>query len=323
MARIDRINNIILELNGGLDIFRKELGEISFSKNIRVPWRIDKQPSLRLYKGKNGIIYYQDYGGNQSKGDCIDFLKEIYGISFQEALEKLKKDYIVGEKRVIDEDYYEEIETIYEPAGIDFIDCKFQQIHRNYWNNYLLPESYLNSKNVFAVKKWVLNKKVQKIPEDVAVFAYWAEDIDRVKIMQIGENIDKKWINNVPNTYLWNLPTEKVDELFLIKSYKDYLCMNYHFGKIGTAVQNESAITYLNNNVEKVERICSPENIIVLFGSDPQGVEQSKIIQKQRGYKYFNTPKYMYKYGVEDPADAIKEFGIESLKNQLIKKQLI
>lgn len=316
MARIDKLDvkALIKSLQGGLVVFKKELPSLTFSSSMTAPWRKEKEPSLRLFNN-NGIIVYKDFGGDQTSGDCFNFLMKKYGITLFEAINMVKNNYKVDirheEPSFIEKEY----------VSIDFETKPFSTIHKKYWNQYYLPESYLNKKNVFAVKSWAINKKIQQMEKDVAVFVYWAKDIDKCKIMSIGESVTRKWVNSVPNDYLWNLPEKKVEQLFLIKSYKDLLCLDYHYGLDCVGVQNESAMTYLNFNVERVEE--KSKNIIVLFGSDPQGVEQSKIIQKQRGYKYFNTPKYMYKYGIEDPADMIREFGILSLKNELVKKNFL
>lgn len=309
------LEDILNSTNGGEDVFRRILGNISYSKNLSAPWRKDSSPSLRLFKGDK--VTYQDYGGNQSKGDCIDFVREIYNISFAEALKMIKENFKVEKQKVYTKSVRKEI--IEEPTLVEVETMQFQKRHKDYWNKYLLPEKYLRENNVFALKAYAINKKAYIFPEDVAAFGYYAPEADKWKILQIGENVERKWINWIPNNYIHR--ENKIGdctELWVVKSLKDALVLNKEFGFCTVALQNESAETFIKFNAKRLENKC--KNIVIGLGADPQGVLQSQILTKERGYKYFNTEKYMLKYDCEDFADVIAIFGKEPLKQLLIKK---
>jgi len=297
--------------NGGRAIFEKILGTIP-NKKIKSPLRPDDDsPSFEI-KCKEGVWKFQDYGGNQERGNAIDFLMLIEGISFSQALSKIKEDSF-GE--LLDVVYGEK-----ETPLIEFRDCAFQEKHKKYWDQYELDEKFLRENDVFAVGSWAINKKTIKCEDDRAIFAYYAEDIDRVKILQIGEHVKKeeKWTGNAPSSYLWYFPKEKCDQLWVCKSVKDALCIKKHFGYCVTAVQSENA-EILEKNMPKILSIS--KDIVLNFGSDPQGVKSCKQVQQKWETKYFNTSRYLYeKYKLEDVSDIIAEFGTPYLQKEINKK---
>ena len=71
---------------GGEDIFRREIGNISYTQNVKSPFRKDDVPSFRLKRNSKGEVTGQDYGGNQWYGNAISLIMELYGLSFTEAI---------------------------------------------------------------------------------------------------------------------------------------------------------------------------------------------------------------------------------------------
>ena len=201
--------------------------------------------------------------------------------------------------------------------NIEFSDKPFEDIHKKYWDKYLIPEEYLKQKEIYAVKNWAMNGRLQKMDSKIPVFAYYASDIDKVKILRIGVDKKDKWRTSVPNSYIWYKPESKCKQLWINKSVKDAVCAEFHFGFCSCATQNEEA-KILDRNMP--ELLTLGEEIVLNFGSDPMGVENCKFIQQKYNTKYWNSPKYMLKYKVQDMSDCIAEFGVEIVRNQLIKK---
>ncbi len=258
------------------------------------PYHSERHPSFSVMSNGNFKCFSCGVGGNVYK-----FIKDF-------ELKEIKTTNLITE-------------TLQKEVIIEFSDQPFQQIHRDYWDKYKLPEDYLKSKDVYAIKNWAINGKIQKIPKNNAAFAYYDSKIDKCKILQIGESVKKseKWRNNAPNSHLWYLPEGHCKQLWVIKSIKDYLCLNYHFEICGTSVQNED-YKILEPNMPKLQAISN--DLVLCYGADEMAVRNCKIIQQKYKTKYFNTPKYMLKYGVIDIADCIAEFGVEIVRNQLIKK---
>lgn len=257
---------------------------------------------------------YKCFGCGEAGSNVVDFLMKKENLSFSDALIFASSNFnisapsLVKTRKVKKEEPFIEIQKI-----------SFEQKHKDYWNKYLLPESYLNSEGIFAISKYAINKFVYNIPEDVATFAYEASK-GKYKLLQIG-NTDKKWINWVDNKYIWRENKIKdCSQLWVVKSLKDALVLNYHCGLCTVALQNESADIFIKENADRLEKIC--KNIVIALGSDPQGKAESIKITKSRGYKWWNTPNYMYNYGIEDSADLVDQMGIGPLK-ELVNKKLI
>ena len=321
MSRSERrlSSDEVFELSdNGRMVFEYELGKIPH-KNISSPFRKDSNPSFSVKLSKNGIWVYTDYGTGEY-GDAIQFIERVYGINFGEAIEKICRDLnIKPSDRIF---YKQEKKTPVvieqEPTLIEFSDKPFTKLHKQYFNKYELPERFLRKKNVFAVKDLAINKRKFQMEKNWFAFAYWAEDINKCKILLLGENTPWKWRNTTPNEYLWDFPEHEVDTLFICKSKKDDLCMEYHFGVNTCSTQNESALILLDNNYERLEKIAKRK--ILTYGSDFQGWHESLMITEYTGWNYFNTDNYVLKYGITDPADFIAEIGPEPLKQELIKK---
>lgn len=322
MSRTDVVRrptkeDVFSSTNNGLEIYKRWVPTLERKGDRYIglcPFHNERSGSFQVFGPRNS---YKCFGCGEGGVDALKFLQEKEGISFMQALEMAASNFSVSHNPIYTS--YKPVE-VKEKMVIDFVDMPFKKEHKAYWNKYLLPESYLRSKNVFAVEKWAINGRVQSIGEEEIVFAYLAEDIDETKILRIGPHVDKKqkWKNTVPNEYIWDFPKKKVEELWIIKSRKDSFCMEYHFGKTSTALQNESANLLLEFNYDRIEQIADRK--VVCMGSDDQGWHESYLLTHLTDWEYFNSPNYMLQYGVQDIADVIAEFGTGVIEKDLIKK---
>ena len=79
--------------SGGEMVFERELERVDYNKNVRSPFRKDDNPSLRLKKSSSGVIFFNDYGGSQISGNALDLLQHLYGLTFQQAIDKVWCDF--------------------------------------------------------------------------------------------------------------------------------------------------------------------------------------------------------------------------------------
>ena len=320
MSRTDKrftVDDAYAITDNGRRVFESILGNIK--KPIKSPFRNDGNVASFNIFNKGGIWFYKDFGGVGDSGDCIKFLQLYYKISFKETLELIKKDYYIE----LSNNIRHIPKTISkETLLIDFEDMPFNKLGHKYWNEYELTEEFLKSKNIYQVKKYAIGGKVRKIPENQVVFAYDAFDINRVKLLTIGNNVERKWINNCPNTYLWYYTpyiNNPCTNLFVAKSVKDSLVFSL-LNRCTISTQNESAKTFLQYNVEKIKAISS--NPIIVFGTDTQGKQESITITKETGFKWFNTANYLLKDDINDPAELVKVYGLKQLERVLKQKKL-
>lgn len=309
--------------DNGRDIFERELGFIP-SKNISSPLRTgDDNPSFQVKQTKFGNWIAIDHNGS-FRGNAISFVMEMYRLSLPEAIEKVVSDLGLRErKRVYAPKIKKEISSSLKSGRLiyDVETMPFTKRHIDYFECGGLKEDFLNSRDVNAVRKWAINGVEQHIKKDEFVFSYYAPDIDKFKILRLGENVpsEKKWRSQMDNTYLWSWYKYKgrqVDDLFVVKSRKDELILDL-LGYDTISVQNESAAIFLANNKDKVLSIC--KNPIINFGTDEQGKEQSILITKELGCRWFNIQNHLYnQFGIEDNFSFSCEFGLKIL-DQLIQ----
>jgi hypothetical protein len=330
MSRSSKIEKITTEdiyrsTSMGREIFEKELGTINPNKNISSPVRGgDNNPSARIKPSKTSGIWLLTDHTTGEFFTPISFIERIYGLSFQDAVNKIAWDFGLKTDKGIILDKVPLIETkqevIHKPLLYEFQEMKFKDKHHKYWNAGELYEDYLRKNNVFAASKIAINKKVIKIPSDELCFVYLTGDSQEkgMKILRIGPNIQKKdkFRTNITNHYLWNYYKYKntyVDNLFVLKSRKDELVMNL-LGYDTISSQSENA-EILDLNMPKILPLA--DSIILSYGSDADGVKKSKQVQQKYNTKYYNTPKNLLQFGINDQFSYVAQFGLKSLDNHI------
>lgn len=282
------------------------------------PSHSEKSPSFTV-KGNGFKCYacgFEGYG-------VIDFIMKKENLDFKSALNYFNTNLPVNTSKTI----IKKKEIISKPIDIKFVDCPFTDAHKQYWEKLEMDQAWLNRKNVFAVKEWAMGwDNLKKIPftKDEIVFAYYAEDIQKCKILRLGPEITPadKWRNNVPNNYLWYYKDDKVyDRGFVVKSNKDCLVL-HKLGKEAIATNNESDKILLANNVERINNLY--KEVVMCYGTDPDGKSKSINITKETGWKWFNIENHLYEqYGIEDFADYLNAgFTYKQLDRLLKNKKL-
>ena len=285
------------------------------------PFHNENNPSFSV---KNNT--FQCYACQTKGSGVIDFVMKKENISFIDALNILKNDKNLESKKIIIKK-----PKIIKPLEIDFVDGPFTNKHIEYFAKLEMDQKFLEKKNVFAVKSWAMgygsNKKIIPFTQDEYVFAYYASDINKCKILRLGPEITPKdkWRTNVPNSYLWYyndyIDLYPKDIGFVVKSVKDALIVQ-KTGRNAIATNNESDVILLNNNVENIEKIF--KRPIMCYGTDPDGKKKSISITNQTKWGWFNTPNYLYDlYNIEDFADYLNNgFNYKQLESMFKRKKL-
>lgn len=295
-------------INNSIEIYERELNLSRKGNNYigLCPLHGERSPSFNV--NSNHPHLFKCFGCGES-GNVITFISKLHNMTYSEAI-----DYIKGLKIV-----YSKQPTVNKPKAeliVDWVTMPFQQRHKDYWDKYHLPESFLNENGVFALKMYAIQKKIIPLHPTTAAFVY-EHPSGGCKILQIGDNIARKWTNTVKNNELWGFPKEKCKQLWVQKSVKDMLVSKYHFQFCTTAIQSETH-TIIDDNIDKLKTIS--DDIVLFWGNDPQSVKECTIAQQKYNLKYFNIPKYMYKNGVVDLADCVASYGINRVERELKKK---
>jgi len=302
------INNILNKVTE-YDIFRYYMKQAnrSFTLNKATisPFRNEKNPSF-IIGNKHGYLYYIDFADCRKRGDCFDFVRELYHISLNKALEMIDNDFSLGIRNKGDTSVLAKIQKEYKQPE--------EAIAKR---NVHIDISDLREENVYSISKLYLNRKPFPLKRDELRFGYlygthW-------KIYRPFSGKKNKWMpNNVPATVLdgvKNLSKEKI--AFINKSKKDMMVTKKLY-PYSCSVQNENIGCFSKENVEILKNNSSKQ--ILSFDSDAPGVSNSIQITKLFNFDYCNVPRKYLRENIKDWADLAKSYGLDVIKEHLTEK---
>jgi hypothetical protein len=293
-----------------------------------MPGRRDSSPSFRIDKLNYGL-YHCDFGSMSYRGDCIDFVRQLYGYSLQDALKMIDKDFGLGissgEKFSIRTAPVYKVPKIEEkkPVFIQFTgNQRFSRSYEySYWNNYHFSFDILKGENVFCVRSLYIDREKFTLPKEEPVFAYYEEGIG-VKIYRPLANKAKKewkWKSTIPFTFIHGLnKMQPCKKIVSFKSQKDRIC-GLHFLDQALALQAESLAAINDESLLRIRGLS--EEQWLCFGTDSQGKKESMIITGQLGMCHINMPdSYM---PANDPSEVAKQYSIETVQQHFITKGIL
>ena len=319
----------ILDKISEYDVFRYYMPDSNWHMNIKThsPFREEKTPSFIISQGHHGLTFY-DFGDTSKKGDCFAFVKMLYMCSnYDEVLKKIDNDFGLGISSRKVKDYKKIVAQYKQPTKVvkqySFIQVKtkpFTHEELAYWNQYYQDEEDLRANNIYSIQELFLNKKRWVVDPNVLTFGYLYNG--HWKIYKPFADKKYKWVpNNVPITAMDGLEDIKdCHTAFITKSKKDYMVMKKVFPTC-CAVQNEGIGCFDEDNVEYIR--ANSDRQILSFDSDQTGVENSKAITKKFGFDYCNVPREYLGEGINDWADLAKGYGLKTIENILINKNII
>jgi hypothetical protein len=304
-------------------IYRFYLGEeFSTRKNISSPFRPDEDPSFRIKVGTDGSLFHKDYGDARKAGNCINFVQQLYGISYKEAIEKIENDFGIKKsgkhfERIISEFQKPENLTPKEPDVFEVVTRPFTKEELAYWKQYEITESELKANDVYSIKELYKNGQLKE--DHNLRFAYHYDPFWKI----YRPYVDKKWKwiwNNTPNDRMYGLENVKGrDKVIVTKSHKDYLVLSSIYPYV-CGTQNESEVAINQTNLELLQK-C--KEVYIIFDNDAAGVRSCKFYN-QYGFKYWNVPqKYYQETKSKDPSDLVKNYGLKELVKLLKDKRII
>ena len=319
----------ILDKISEYDIFRYYMPSNNWKMNIKThsPFREEKTPSFIISQSHHGLTFY-DFGDTSKKGDCFTFIKMLYMCStYDDVLKKVDADFGLGITNRPVKDYKKIVAEYKQPEKVvksySFIQVKtkpFTHEELAYWNSYYQDEDDLRSNNIYSIQELFLNKKRWVVDPKVLTFGYLYEG--HWKIYKPFADKKYKWVpNNVPITAMDGLEDiEDCHTAFITKSKKDYMVMKKVFPTC-CAVQNEGIGCFSDDNVDYIK--SNSEIQVLSFDSDKTGVENSKTITKKFDFEYCNVPRQYLGEGINDWADLAKHYGLKTIEDILINKNLI
>ena len=314
------LDEILYLTSNGMDIYEKELRlKKDGEKYIGLcPLHSEKTPSFTVFKDGN----YCCFGCGNKGSNAINLVMELFHLSFKEAIQKVKWDFNLTDKKV-DNFFIKHLQEGKKEDRRIAIDIKFEPFlnwedrHKQFWEVAQIPWEFASDK-IYAVNNaWIANSKV-RIGKNEVVWAYLADE-NKVKLYFPERKKQERFRNNVPGNYLWGFNSAKeCEKLIVSKSVKDMIVLSYIFPCV-VATQNENAAIVDEVMKDKIESLS--KDIYLSWGSDIQGTEQSILVTNKYNWNWCNPDKKFLPSN--DPYSLAKAYGIEEVKNMLKHKKLL
>lgn len=277
-------------------------------KSYLSPFRTDRKPGCR-FKWHSGILYFVENSMFQNKlyWSCFDVVMYTKHCSFQEALDILYlKTHSLGTVNKVST-------NVFTP------DIRFE---KKPWgeNMFMLSGDVLEKELVFNVKNYWIKTKAGWLknsihdPNKTLVVAYYFPETNHTKLY-FPEKIENRWYSNcsIQDIFGYN----KVDyyktysdTLWITKSAKDRLMLDYFIGVPSIALQNEGC--HLPDPI--LEELKSKfKNLVFLYDNDLSGINQAQKLSEK-----YDIPYKIIDVTPKDTYEMIEQFGIENTKKLIL-----
>lgn len=300
---------LILEYVSEIEILEYYLGEeVQFNYLITSPRVIrsnDDTPGCKFWYNGNKIKFI-DFAANINE-DCFGIVKIIYSCNFNEALERIARDfklfgYSQGNHRPkLDNSLLGEIKISDTPSTIKYGTKDWSKTDIEFWKSIHLNSKILDEFKVSPVKyAFVDNKNIYNWKESDPCYVYEFED--RSVQLYFPFRSKRRFITNSKLMLGWgNLP-EEGDKVIITKSYKDIIVLKslgyYACGPIGEGKKIERK--YIEDLKSRFN------NLFILYDNDEAGIKSSnKRCEENKELIPIFYPKDIGK----DTSEIVKECG--------------
>lgn len=309
-------SRMLFEMVDPYDVYCYYLGYSPQPKKMySSPFRRDSNPSFGLFGNRSSILH-KDFGDNRYVGNCINFVQQLYGLSYHEAMHKIMQDLRLNNTTVR---RHNEIFSPKEKTLIQITQRPFNSLDIKYWGTYSISVDDLKYEDVFSIESLYINKQKLTIHELAFAYLFIDGNEEFLKIYQpFGR---QKWLSNVPVKRAIGLDRleHKSDVVTIAKSKKDKLVLKklitdvYECQKEGTEVISEYLDSYFNSSYDR--KCC-------FFDNDEPGKRANKSLNPL-GYEWINIPNKFYEEGIKDPSDFVRVYGYKELEKLLRRKDII
>jgi DNA primase len=284
------------------------------------PFHEDKHPSFGIFKDKSSnALLFKDIALDVS-GDCIKFVRELYRLTYKQALERIWDDIIDGHLIKSDRGKYVQNVYKYRKRLISVKRKYFTSVDDDYWGQYGIDRDTLKKYNVSPISMfWVddFPSSIRYTPEQ-PIYAY--RIFNSFKIYNPLAKLKKdKWRSNcgMYDIQGWEQLPESGDLLVITKSLKDVMTLS-QFNIVAIAPQAEGQLIPEKVVDEAKKRF---KRLVMLYDYDDAGVNGANKAKQAYEIPTLYIPKhYLDIYGVKDVSDFIKEFG--KTKTKALLKEL-
>lgn len=250
-----------------LKIYYHYLGDLVNKSPFSSPFRLDKNPSCKLYEWNNNI-YFKDFGNNEYKNlSWQQFIAKVYDTTIDKAIILCYESLILNiqHSTILDTPIYNNYNpSVYKSTNsIDKIVVDVRKWNKQDINYFDLPAYYLSYHNVIPVSRVAYYKdNTLEIQSNLnhhyrnPTYAYYYGK-DKYKIYKPLDKNDNKWRNNINNEIDEDVNTV-YNSYILCTSKKDRITLQYCLEKLGIkhigtiSFQSETSIPTINYTIHSI-----------------------------------------------------------------------
>jgi len=315
-----------------LDIFQYYIDEpIRINKPIKSPLRNEKNPSFVIYKNDRHQVVFKDFAGIQ--GSCFDFVMEMYGLSFREAVLKIAADFnIQDEQSTLPTQNYFKPSYISKPKKtfveeksdthakyFSIVERDWEVMDKRFWSQFGINRKTLELYNVKPISKVINHVKNYEIDDSRCSIMYaYNYGNDRYKIYRPFLKSGKKYFGNTKRENIFGMaqledPDIKTREVILLcAGQKDVMSLYNNTAFIGIALNSEtSALTTEQYN--SIRSKCN--HLITCYDNDDTGRARSVKLYEEYGIPYIDLREITK---ANDIAEYFQQGGAYQLLHKLV-----
>jgi hypothetical protein len=267
---------------------------------FRSPLRVDRHPTCRFYRSRNGRLILHDFAGH-FHGDCFDLVQKLKTCNYPQALTDIAKTFniIEGKPRTPVQST-----IVIGPKAVCQLrisSMDWDEQHLSWWEEYGVDIDLLKRFNVVPVRQVWLNESLYYnrdfTKQSEVVFAYRFGGYD-YKIY-FPQRSERRFLHNNPDILQgWSQLPSNGDFVVITKAMKDVICLRM-FGIPAVAPMAETSVV-----TDSVLEILKEQfgKVFALYDRDKVG-KIALINLRKRGV----TPLLMPKETTKDFADLCKK----------------
>lgn len=237
---------------------------------------------------RQGEIFYKDFGDGSYRGDCINFIMQMKGFTFGQAIKFICENLNINletpnnyTKNVIPPKLFYRTNSLQNIVLKDYNDTELA-----YWKEYGIEYPDLEFYKTYSVESFELTTKNGNVMEFLntaqkPLFQFTINN-EALKIY----NPKREKIKNEPGFFAnsgakdifgWEqLPEEKQEFLFICAGNKDTIALNANTGLFGITFNSEELIP---DNFMVAEILGKADKIIVVYDIDSTGKRQAEKLK--------------------------------------------
>jgi hypothetical protein len=288
---------------------------------INSPLREDRNPSFGLYSIDGEHIYYRDFSTKET-GNIFTLLKNLWGINFQEVLNRIQDDLIKNNyttHTIVGKPTKVRTISNVSDSKLDVKVRDWRDYDLEYWGSYGITLDWLKWADVYPISYIIITKEGKKYTFPAEKHAYcfveYKEGNVTLKVYQpLTKDRHKKWYNKHDRSVvsLWTKIPEYGDKVVICSSLKDALTLSANTGIPALAIQSEGN-GMSETAIKELERRFTKQYICL--DNDKTGIDDGFKLSLATGFTNLVIPLFE---GGKDLSDFRQLFGKDAFV-QMIK----